>query len=157
MQRIALAWLRLAMKHSPVAVAVLALCQFLPFTVFGLFAGVLVDRFDPRRTVIWTQAVSMAIAVGVAAVSIAGPALWELCLLAALRGTVLVRDAPSRQALTYQMVGRDSLPNAVALNSSLFNAARVVGPAVGGLVVAFAGAQVCFVLTAASFAAVLAG
>ena len=62
--------------------------------------------------------------------------VWEVYLLTGLRGTVLVLDAPARQALTYQMVGREELPNAVALNSSLFNAARVVGPAVGGLVVA---------------------
>jgi len=157
MQNIALAWLVLSLTHSPVAVGVLALCQFLPFTAFGLFAGVLVDRFDPRRTVIATQALSMLIAAGVAAVSILGATPVELYALAALRGTVLVLDAPSRQALTYQMVGRGSLPNAVALNSSLFNGARAVGPAVGGLVVAFAGPQVCFVFNAASFLAVLAG
>jgi MFS family permease len=157
MQNIALAWLVLSLTHSPVAVGILALCQFLPFTFLGLFAGVLVDRCDPRRMVIWTQAVSMAIAAAVAAVSIVGAEVWELYLLAALRGAVLVLDAPSRQALTYQMVGRDTLPNAVALNSSLFNGARVVGPALGGLLVAFVGVQVCFILNAASFVAVLVG
>ena len=78
-------------------------------------------------------------------------------LLTGLRGTVLVLDAPARQALTYQMVGRDELPNAVALNSSLFNAARVVGPAVGGLVVAFAGPGACFAINGFTFLAVLAG
>src|SRR5213078_1904176 len=74
-----------------------------------------------------------------------------------LRGTVLVLDAPSRQALTYQMVGPAELPNAVALNSSLFNGARIVGPALGGAVVALAGAGYCFAFNAASFLAVLAG
>jgi MFS family permease len=78
-------------------------------------------------------------------------------LLAAARGTVLVLDAPARQALTFEMVGRDELPNAVALNSSLFNAARVVGPAAGGVLVALAGVGLCFALNTVSFAAVLAG
>src|SRR6185295_13488313 len=78
-------------------------------------------------------------------------------VLTALRGIVLVLDAPARQALTFQMVGQDELPNAVALNSSLFNAARVVGPALGGLLVAVVGAGACFSLNAVSYLAVLAG
>jgi MFS family permease len=158
MQNIATAWLVLALTHSPVAVGLLAVCQFLPFTLFGLFAGVVVDRLDARRTVIGTQAVSMAFAGVLAALTLGGVVTaWEVLLLAGLRGTVLVLDAPARQALTFEMVGRDELPNAVALNSSLFNAARVVGPAIGGLVVAVAGPGMCFAANAASFAAVLAG
>ena len=78
-------------------------------------------------------------------------------LLTALRGVVLVLDAPARQALTFEMVGADELPNAVALNSSLFNAARVVGPAVGGALVATVGVGACFSLNAVSYIAVLAG
>src|SRR4051794_30360630 len=158
MQNIATGWLVLDLSHSPLAVGLLALCQFLPFTVFGLFAGVVVDRLDARRTVIWTQVISMVIAGVLAALTLAGViTTWQVYLLAALRGTVLVLDAPARQALTYQMVGRDELPNAVALNSSLFNAARVVGPAIGGVVVATAGVGFCFAFNAASFLAVLAG
>src|SRR5437588_1563737 len=117
MQNIAMAWLILELTHSPVAVGALALCQFLPFTIFGLFAGVLVDRFDPRRLVIGTQAASMVLAAALAAPTLLGHATpWLVYLLAALRGSVLVLDAPSRQALTYQMVGPHELPNAVALN-----------------------------------------
>ena len=158
MQNIATAWLVLELTHSPVAVGLLALCQFLPFTLFGLFAGSVVDRLDARRTVIVTQAVSMVLAAVLAALALGGVATaWEVLLLAGLRGTVLVVDAPARQALTFEMVGRDELPNAIALNSSLFNAARVVGPAVGGFVVAVAGAGACFALNTVSFAAVLAG
>jgi MFS family permease len=158
MQNIAMAWLVLALTHSPVAVGLLALCQFLPFTVFGLFAGVIVDRFDVRRLVIGTQAVSMVLAFALAVPTLLGYATPELIyVLAALRGTVLVLDAPSRQALTFRMVGPRELPNAVALNSSLFNGARVVGPALGGAVVALAGAGVCFAFNAVSFLAVLAG
>jgi MFS family permease len=158
MQNIATAWLILELTHSPVVVGLLAMCQFLPFTVFGLFAGVIVDRLDARLAVIWTQVLSMATAAVLTALTLGGVVTaWEVLLLTAVRGTVLVLDAPARQALTFEMVGRDELPNAVALNSSLFNAARVVGPAVGGIVVALAGVGVCFLANTVSFGAVLAG
>jgi MFS family permease len=158
MQRIAQAWLVLALTHSPVAVGVLALAQFLPFTVLGLFAGVVVDRLDARRTVVATQAASMGLASALAAIALAGVVRpWHVYAIAALQGCVQVLDAPSRQALTYRMVGRHELPNAVALNSSLFNASRVLGPALGGGIIAAAGVGFCFALNAASFVAVLAG
>jgi MFS family permease len=158
MQNIAMAWLILELTHSPVAVGALALCQFLPFTAFGLFAGVLVDRLDAQRLVIGTQAASMVLAAALAVPTLLGVVEpWIVYLLAGLRGTVLVLDAPSRQALTFQMVGPRELPNAVALNSSLFNGARVLGPALGGAVVALAGAGFCFAFNAVSFLAVLAG
>jgi MFS family permease len=130
MHNIAAAWLVLSLTHSAVAVGVLAVFQFLPFTLFGLFAGVLVDRFDARRTVIFTQAASLVFA-------------------ALLAGFTLTGD------IAVNLVWRDELPNAVALNSSLFNAARVIGPAVGGGVVALAGAGACFAINAVSFLAVL--
>jgi MFS family permease len=158
MQRIAQAWLVLALTHSAVAVGVLALAQFLPFTVFGLFAGVVVDRLDARRTVVATQATSMVLAAALAAIALAGEAEpWHVYAIAALQGTVQVLDAPARQALTYRMVGPSELPNAVALNSSLFNASRILGPAIGGAVIAAAGVGLCFALNAASFLAVLVG
>ena len=158
MQNIAAAWLVLELTHSPMAVGVLALCQFLPFTVFGLFAGVLVDRLDARRTVMGTQAAALVLAAILAGLTLAGHVTaLDVELLTALRGVVLVLDAPARQALTFAMVGPDELPNAVALNSSLFNAARVVGPAVGGALVATVGVGACFTLNAASYLAVLAG
>jgi MFS family permease len=157
MHNIAAAWLVLSLTHSAVAVGVLAVFQFLPFTLFGLFAGVLVDRFDARRTVILTQAASLVFASLLAGFTLTGDIAVNLVYgLTALRGAILVLDAPARQALTFQMVGRDELPNAVALNSSLFNAARVIGPAVGGGVVALAGAGACFAINAVSFLAVLA-
>jgi len=158
MQNIATAWLVLELTHSPVAVGILAAFQFLPYTVLGLFAGVLVDRLDVRRTIIATQVMSMIFAFALAGLTLGGiVTVWEIYLLTGLRGTVLVLDAPARQALTYQMVGREELPNAVALNSSLFNAARVVGPAVGGLIVAAAGPGACFLINGMSFLAVLYG
>ena len=155
-QTIAAAWLILELTGSPVAVGILALCTFLPFTLFGWFAGVIVDRFDPRRLVIATQWALMALASALAALTLLGQITpWQVYVLAALRGAVLVLDGPSRQTLTYQMVGPAELPNAVALNSSLFNSARVVGPAIGGVIVAVFGPGVCFAVNAVSFLAVL--
>ncbi|MBD0317226.1 MAG: MFS transporter [Thermoleophilia bacterium] len=158
MQNVATAWLVLELTGSPVAVGLLALFQFLPFTLLSLPAGVLLDRLDPRRTVIATQALSLVSAAVLAALTLADViAVWQVYVLTAFRGTVLVLDNPGRQALTFQLVGRDELPNAVALNSTLFNAARVVGPAVGGVLVATLGVGIAFALNAASFLAVLAG
>lgn len=158
MQRVAQAWLVLQLTHSPVAVGVLALCQFMPFSVFGLFAGVLVDRLDPRRTVISTQAIAMGLASAMAALALSGVAeAWHVYVIAFLMGTVQVLDAPARQALTYRMVGPGYLANAVGLNSSLFNGARVFGPALGGILIASLGAGLCFAVNAASFVAVLLG
>ncbi len=158
MHRIAQAWLVFSLTRSPVAVGVLALAQFLPFTVFGLFAGVIVDRFDPRRIVISTQATQMLFSSVLAAIALAGVVQpWHVYTIAALLGTALVLDAPGRQALTYRMVGPAELPNAVALNSSLFNGARIFGPGLGGLIIAAAGVGFCFALNAVSYLAVLAG
>ena len=157
MQNIAAAWLILELTHSPVAVGLLMLCQFLPATVLGLFSGVLVDRLDVRRTVIATQAASMVFAAALAAVTLGGIVEpWMVYLLTGLRGISLVVDHPARQAFTFQLVGRDELPNAVALNSGLFNGTRVLGPALGGAMIAVAGPGACFLLNAISFVAVLA-
>jgi MFS family permease len=157
MQDTALPWLVLQRTHSPVAVGFLVFCRYVPFTAFGLSAGVLADRTDNRRLLIGTQSASMVLAAALAVLTLSGHApLWSIYVIAALGGAAVVFDAPSRQALTYQLVGRDELPNAVALNSGLMNAARVVGPGVAGVVIAVAGVGVCFVLNAASFLAVLA-
>jgi MFS family permease len=156
--KVAQAWLVLALTHSAFAVGLLAACQFVPFSVFGLMAGVIVDRLDTWRTVIITQAIRMVIASTLAGIVLAGVVqVWMVYMLAVLTGIVLVLDAPSRQQLTFKMVGRDELPNAVALNSSLFNAARIVGPGIGGLLIAAFGVGPAFAINAASFVAVLVG
>jgi MFS family permease len=156
--KVAQAWLVLALTHSAFAVGVLAACQFVPFSVLGLMAGVIVDRLDTWRTVIVTQAIRMVIAATLAGVVLAGVVqVWMVYTLAVLTGIVLVLDAPSRQQLTFKMVGRGELPNAVALNSSLFNAARIVGPGIGGLLIAAFGVGPAFAINAASFVAVLGG
>jgi MFS family permease len=158
MQNIALAWLVVELTHSPLAVGALAFCRFLPFTIFGLVAGVVADRIDNRKLVIATQSVSMTFSAIFAVLVLSGSqTLWLVFLLAVLSGTALVFDAPGRHALTFQMVGRDELPNAVALNASLFNASRVVGPAVAGVVIAGFGVGVCFLINTITFLAVLVG
>jgi len=157
MQNIAAAWLVLELTGSPIAVGVLMLCQFLPATALGLVGGVIVDRLDVRRVVIVTQAASMVLAATLAGLTLGGVVeVWHVYLLTGLRGVSLVFDHPARQQLTFQMVGRDELPNAVALNSGLFNGARVIGPALGGAVIAGAGPGAAFLINAVSFLAVLA-
>jgi MFS family permease len=158
MQDTALPWLVLSLTNSPVYVGLLVFARYAPFMVFGLFSGSLADRFDNRRVVIVTQTASMLVAGLLAALAFAGvDELWPYFVLAFLGGAALVFDAPNRHALTFQLVGRDELPNAVALNSSMFNAARVVGPAVGGVLIAAVGVGWCFAFNAGSFLAVLAG
>ena len=157
MQDTALPWLVLALTHSPVYVGMLVLARYAPFMAFGLFSGALADRFDNRRVVIVTQASSMLVAAALAVLAFSGVhQIWPYFVLALLGGAALVFDAPNRHALTFQLVGRDELPNAVALNSSLFNAGRVVGPAVGGVLIAVAGIGWCFAINAGTFLAFLA-
>jgi MFS family permease len=157
MQRVAQAWLVLTLTNSPVAVGILALCQFMPFTLFSLIAGVVVDRLDARRTVIGTQITQMALASVLAVVALAGVAeAWHVYVIAALMGLVQVLDAPARQSLTFRMVGPLELPNAISLNSGLFNGARIFGPAIAGVIIAAASAGVCFAVNAVSYVAVLA-
>ena len=160
MQNIALAWLvvQLAPHSRGLAVGLLSICRFGPFTLLGLLAGVVTDRLDNRRTVIVTQSVQMFFSAVLAAITLLGHVqLWEVYAIAALTGTALVFDAPSRQNLTFQMVGRDELPNAIALNSSLFNTARIFGPALAGVIIAAWGAGWAFAINTVSFVAVLAG
>jgi MFS family permease len=159
MQRIALSWFVLQLTHGdPLAVGIMAVAQFLPFTLFGLFGGVITDRFDARRLVLATQVAQLVTAVALAWIALGGFAQpWMLYTIAFLNGAILVLDVPSRQQLTYRMVGRDTLPNAIALNSSLFNASRIFGPSLAGIILGFAGVGVCFTVNAVSFLAVLLG
>jgi MFS family permease len=159
MQRIALGWFILELTHNDAfAVGLMAMAQFLPFTLFGLFAGVFTDRLDARRLVLGTQAAQLVTASALTWIALGGFARpWMLYTIAFLNGCVLVLDVPSRQQLTYRMVGREVLPNAIALNSSLFNASRIFGPSLAGAILGFAGVGVCFLVNSVSFFAVLLG
>ena len=155
MQDTALPWLILERTHSAVQVGLLLFCRYVPFSLFGLSAGVLADRFDNRRLMMVTQSSSMTVAAGLAAVTFLHGPLALVYVLAALGGASVVFDSPNRQSLTFRLVGRAELPNAVALNSSIFNSGRVIGPSLGGVVIAAAGVGFCFALNAVSFLAVL--
>jgi MFS family permease len=156
MQNVALAWLVIELSGSALAIGALAFWRFVPFTLFGLVAGVVADRIESRKLVMTTQAAAMAISIALAVVTLTDTASLPLVyVLAALGGVALAFDAPGRQSLTFQMVGPRELPNAVALNSGLFNGSRVIGPAIAGLVIAAVGTGLCFVLNAVSFLAVL--
>ena len=156
-QNVAQAWLVLQLTHSATAVGLLAVCQFGPYAVLGVVGGAISDRLDNRRTLMATQAAAMVLATVLAVLALSGVAqVWEIYLIAAAYGTVVVLDTPARQAFTVQMVGREELPNAIALNSSLFNGSRIIGSGLGGLIIAVAGVGVCFLVNAASYVAVLA-
>jgi MFS family permease len=156
MQNVALAWLVIELSGSALAIGALAFWRFIPFTVFGLVAGVVADRIESRKLVMATQGAAMAISIALAIVTLTGTATLPIVyVLAGLGGIALAFDAPGRQSLTFQMVGPRELPNAVALNSGLFNGSRVIGPAIAGLVIAAVGTGLCFVLNAVSFLAVL--
>jgi MFS family permease len=158
MQRIAMGWFVLQITHSAFDVGVMAFASFLPFTLFGLFAGVIADRMDARKLVLGTQAAQLVTSAALAFIALGGLARpWMLYAIGFATGLVLVLDVPSRQQLTYRMVGREALPNAIALNTSLFNSSRIFGPSLAGPVYALTGAGWCFLINAISFLAVLLG
>ena len=158
MQTTAQAWLVLKLTNSPTALGTVTLLQFLPITLLTLFGGVLADRVPKRALIFCTQSVGalQALLLGILVVANLVQ-LWQIYLLALLLGIVNAFDNPTRQAFVAELVGRDRLQNAVALNSMLFNAARVVGPAVAGIVISAVGIGQAFLVNAASFLPVLVG
>lgn len=156
MQNVAQAWFIVVLTRSPIAVGLLAACQFGPYMLFGLFGGAFADRIDQRHLMIATQSAFVLSSATLAGLALSGhAAAWEVYVLAAVNGIVTVFDTPARQAFTVQMVGRDELPNAIALNSSLFNASRIVGPAIAGALIAVAGVGICFLLNSVSYLALI--
>ncbi|MFG1920725.1 MFS transporter [Cryptosporangium sp. NPDC048952] len=159
MQMTAQDWLVLDLSHnSGTALGVVTALQFTPVLLLTLWAGALADRLDKRKVLIATQAASMLFAFGMGALVVTGSAeLWNVYVFAFLLGTVNAFDTPTRQSFISEMVGPDRLPNAVSLNSATFNSARLLGPAVGGLVIATIGTGPTFLINGASYVAVLAG
>ena len=158
MQTVALAWLVLQMTGSGFDVGLVTALQFLPMLVISSWGGVLADRLDKRRTLVVTQSGMAVCAAGLAAVTIGGVAqLWNLYLLTLASGCFNAIDNPVRQAFVSEMVGIEDLPNAVSLNSAMFNMSRIIGPALGALVIKVLGVGPCFALNAVSFVAVIAG
>jgi len=158
MQSVAQGWLVWRLTHSTAMLGVVGFCQMGPMLAFGLIGGLAADRFDRRRIVIATQSVMLVQATLLAALTLGGVVRpWHVLVLATLLGVANAFDMPGRQSFIVHLVGRDDLPNAIAINSSVFNSARIVGPAVAGLVVARWGEGVCFAVNAVSYVAVIAG
>jgi MFS family permease len=152
MQTIAQSWLVLELTDSKTALGLVTMLQFLPITVFVLIAGVIADRAPKRNLLMATRLLAMAQSFLLAILVTTGQAeLWHVYILAAVLGLSNAFEMPSRQAFVVEMVGKDDLMNAVALNSGLFNGARLVGPAIGGVVIAAAGVEAAFFINAVSF------
>lgn len=157
MQRVAQSWLVLDLTDSAFWVGLIDALGSLPVLLFTLYAGVLADRVPRRPMVMITQTGAMTAALALAALTLTGVVqLWHIVVLAALLGTANAFDIPARHALMVDMVGKDDLTNAVALNSSAFNGTRIVGPAIAGVLIAAAGVGICFLLNGLSYLAVIA-
>jgi len=158
MQTVAQAWLVLHLTGSGVDLGIVVGLQFLPMLLFGPFGGLVADRVNKRRLLYLTQTAGgiLALVLGVLVVSHVVQ-LWQVYLLATLLGMVNVFDNPTRQTFVMEMVGRDELPNAVSLNTVVMNTSRVVGPAIGGVVITVFGLGICFFVNAASYIAVIVG
>jgi MFS family permease len=157
MQTVALAWLVLKITHSPAQVGLIVAVQFVPTLLFGIHGGLVADRFDKRRVLLTTQALFLVQAVALSAVAVAGVAtLPVLYGLALVLGAITAVDNPARQAFVAEMVPSEDVPNAVGLNSAMFNTARIVGPAIGGILIVLVGTTTCFMVNAVSFVAVIA-
>ncbi len=158
MHSVAQGWLVLRLSDSVFWLGVVAFCNYLPFFLLSLAGGVAADRFSRRRALGWTQGTAMALALALALGSAWGKVgVGHLCLFALALGIVTAFDIPVRQALLQDLVGREDLQNAIALNSAAFNVARFAGPAVAGYVVARWGEALCFLLNGVSYLPVLAG
>jgi MFS family permease len=158
MQTIAQAWLVLQITDSKVALGTVTMLQFLPITIFVLFAGVIADRVPKRNFLVGTQLLAMVQALTLAALVWSGYVqLWHVYALALVLGLANAFDQPVRQSFIIEMVGREDLMNAVALNSGMFNGARLIGPAIGGFVIAAVGLKAAFLLNGLSFIPVIAG
>jgi MFS family permease len=158
MQTVAQGWLMHRLTRSPLMLGLLGFCQFVPVTLFTLWAGVVVDRVDKRKLILATQSLMLIQAATLAAlVSLRVVTPWMVLVLAFLFGVVNAFDLPARQSFLIEMVGKEDLSNAIALNSAAFNTARVFGPAVAGVLLATIGEAGCFWLNALSYIAVIAG
>ncbi len=158
MQSVALGWLVLEITNSPFAVGLNQALRSLGVLLFTLYAGTVVDRVDKRRLIVWTQVLQMLEALALALlVWTRTIAPWHVMVLAVGFGVVNAFDIPGRQAFIVELVGKDDMMNAIALNSSMFNAARIVGPAVAGVLIGAAGVGMCFFLNGVSYIAVVAG
>ena len=158
MQTVAQSWLVLNLTGSGVALGVTVALQFLPMLLFGMWGGLLADRLDKRRLLVATQAAGGVLALALWGLVASGAVqLWMVYVLAFLLGVVTMVDMPTRQSFVIEMVGPDEVPNAVGLNSAMFNTGRILGPAAAGVMIASFGIAPAFLVNAVSFLAVIGG
>lgn len=157
MTRIATAWLVYRLTDSAWMLGVVGFAQHVPTFLLGPIAGTYVDRWNRRSVLIVSQASAMIITLALAALTLSGLiAIWQVLLLSVLEGLTRAFDVPARQAMVVDMVeDRNDLPNAIALNSSIFNGGRLIGPAIGGAVIAWAGEGLCYLVDGVSYTAVI--
>jgi MFS family permease len=157
MQRVAQDWLVLSITNSPTAVGVTTAMQFTPMLLFGLYGGVIADRYPKRRLLLITQSCACALAATLAVLTLAGQVtVWEVYLIAFLLGLVTVVDNPTRQLFVNEMVGPTHLRNAISLNSSIFQLGGLIGPAISGLLINAVGGGWAFAINAATYLPVFA-
>jgi MFS family permease len=158
MQNVGEGWLILTLTNSPFYVGLTSALSSLGVLLFSLYAGVIADRTDKRRFIVFMQVAFMLEAFAVAILVWTGVIqVWHVLTLATLLGIASAFDIPMRQSFVYDMVGKDDLMNAIALNSSLFNGARVIGPAIAGLLIGTVGIAACYFLNGLSYIAVIVG
>ena len=156
-QRVAQDWLVLELSGSGTALGLAVGLQFLPVLLLGLYGGVLADRHDKRRLLLAAQAAMGVLALVLAVLDLTGAVrLWHVYVLALGLGVASAVDTPARQAFVSELVAPADLPNAVSLNSATFNAARIVGPALAGALIAAAGTGWVFLANGLSYLAVIA-
>ena len=156
MQQVAQAWLVLQLTHDPLWLGLVSVAQFGPVIIFGLFGGVLADHMPKRRTLLATQTVAMVLAFILFGLTASGVVeVWHVMILAVLLGTNNAIDMPTRQAFAVEMVGREDLSNAIGLNSAQFNASRILGPAVAGLLIGAFDISIAFLINGISYLAVI--
>ena len=158
MQTVAQSWLVYRLTGSGLKLGAVGFASQIPVFLFAPLGGITADRYDRRRVVVATQTASMLLAFALAALTLSGKVqVWHVFVLASLLGVVNAFDIPARQSFLVDMVGKEDLMNAIALNSSMFNGARVIGPAVAGILVAKLGEGWCFFANGVSYVAVIIG
>jgi predicted MFS family arabinose efflux permease len=156
MQVVAMGWLVLDLSQDPFTLGLLGAASYGPLLVFGLFGGLVADRLPKRRTLILAQAAEMILAIALFTLTISGRIeVWQILMLALGFGLVEAIGTPTRHAFVIEIVGREDVANAIALNVSMFNVARVVGPAVAGVLITTTGIASVFLVNALSYLAVI--
>lgn len=158
MQTISLPWLAYTLTHSPFLLGLVGALQFTPMLFFSLFAGVLVDKIEKKKIIIFTQIVLALCALAISILVLTKQVqYWHLLVIALIIGFANTIDMPGRLTFIIEMIGKEDLMNAIALNSTIFNLARIIGPSIAGIVMQAVGIGFCFLINAISFIPVITG